>query len=270
MTKSASSIENRQLFYTCYDTIFANKNYLAEVHMVLELGEVQNGSASILELGCGTGNHTQCFAGLGHSIVGVDPDEEMLAIAHAKLARLPAETAGRITYCHGQVHDLPAITYDLATALFNVINYIPNIAALESLMREVAQRLKPGASFVFDAWNGSAALIDPPTDKVVVTENERNRVKVNLTARTDVAARSTELTYFIEASEYQGGSLDCGEYSVSHFLWPPDVIVEAARSAGLEATSIHPLFDTSRKAAEHDWKLMFRFRKPATDVLRLA
>ena len=264
MTKLASSTENRQLFYTCYDTICAKKNYAAEVDAVLRLGWVRSVSARILELGSGTGNHTQCFAGLGHSIVGVDPDEEMLAVARAKLTLLPADTAARITYCHGQVHDLPGAPYDLAVALFNVINYIPDLASLKSLMWEVTQRLKPGASFIFDAWNGTAVLIDPPTSKIAVTEGERYRVKIDLTSRTDIIAMRTELTYSIEASENRGGRLDRGEYSFSHFLWPPDVIVEAARSAGLQAKSIHPLFDTSREATERDWKLMFHFRKPVT------
>jgi SAM-dependent methyltransferase len=258
----ASSTANRTLFYTCYDTICAKKDYATEVDVVLRLGWARNVAAHILELGPGTGNHTRCFAGLGHSIVGVDPDEEMLAVARAKLLLLPEDTAARITYCHGQVHDLPAVPYDLAVALFNVINYIPDLASLQSLMREVTRRLQPGASFIFDAWNGSAALIDPPTGKIAVTEDDRYRVKVDLTSRTDTVAKRTELTYFIEAKEYQGGRHDRGEYSISHFLWSPDAIVEAARSAGLEAKSIHPLFDTSREATERDWKLMFHFRKP--------
>jgi SAM-dependent methyltransferase len=263
VTKLASSTENRRLFYTCYDTLCANKDYAAEVDVVLRLGWNQNGVARILELGSGTGNHTQCFAARGHVIVGVDPDEEMLAIARAKHARLPADTAARISYFHGQVEDLPAATYDLATALFNVINYVPDLASLESLMRGVAQRLKPGASFIFDAWNGDAALVDPPASKVAETEDQRYRVKVNLTSRTDFIAKRTELTYFIEASESQGGGRDSGEYSMAHFLWSPGAIVEAAKSAGLEVKSVHPLFDTSRNATERDWKLMFHFCRSA-------
>jgi SAM-dependent methyltransferase len=265
--KSASSIESKRLFYSFYDAIFAKKDYLAEAHSVLALGGIGGSSAQIVELGCGTGNHTRCFAGLGHFIAGVDPDEDMLTIARAKLASLPADIAGRISYHLGQVHDLPLATYDLATALFNVINYIPTSAALESLMREVARRLKPGASFIFDAWNGDAALVDPPRAKSIVVETGRSRVKVDLTARTDIVARSTELTYLIEVRELQGDRFDRGEYRVWHFLWSPDAIVEAALAAGLEARSVHPLFDVSRSATEHDWKLMFHFRKPVQEAL---
>jgi SAM-dependent methyltransferase len=267
VTKLMSSTESKRLFYSVYDTIFAKKDYLAEAHSVLGLGGIRNGPARILELGCGTGNHTRCFAELGHSIVGIDPDEEMLTIARAKLTLLPRDIAEHISYHRGQVHDLPVVTYDLATALFNVINYIPTSAALESLMREVARRLKPGAFFIFDVWNGNAALTDPPTGKTVVVETERSRVKVTLTAHTDIVAKSTELTYFIETSDLQGDRLDHGKYTVWHFLWSPDVIVEAARRAGLEAKSVHPPFDVSRTATEHDWKLMFHFRKPVPNAL---
>jgi SAM-dependent methyltransferase len=267
VTQSLSSTESKQLFYSVYDTIFAKKDYLAEVHSVLGLGGIGNGAARILELGCGTGNHTRCFAEAGHSVVGIDPDEEMLTIARAKLALLPRDIAGRISYRHGQVHDLPVATYDLATALFNVINYIATRAALEALMREVARRLKPGASFIFDVWNGNAALVDPPAGKSVAVEGERGRVKVDLAARTDVIAKSTELTYSIEASELRGNGVEQGKYTIWHFLWSPEVIIEAARAAALELKSVHPLFDISRAANEQDWKLMFHFRKPVPDAL---
>jgi SAM-dependent methyltransferase len=267
VTKSMSSTASKQLFYSVYDTIFAKKDYLAEVNSVLGLSGIRNGPARILELGCGTGNHTRCFAGAGHSVVGIDPDEEMLTIARAKLTLLPRDVAGRISYRHGHVGDVPLATYDLATALFNVINYVATRAALEALMREVARRLKPGASFIFDVWNGNAALVDPPAGKSVAVETERGCVKVELAARTDVVAKSTELTYSIEASDLRGNRLEQGEYTIWHFLWPPDVIVEAARAAGLEAKSVHPLFDVSRTANEHDWKLMFHFRKPVPDAL---
>ncbi|HEU0084189.1 MAG TPA: class I SAM-dependent methyltransferase [Bradyrhizobium sp.] len=266
MTRSLSSTESRQLFYSVYDTLFAKKDYSAEVQSVLGLGGIR-APARILELGCGTGNHTRCFAGAGHSVTGVDPDQEMLTIARAKLALLPGDIAGHISYHHGEVHDLPVAAYDLATALFNVINYIATRAALDALMRDVARRLKPGASFIFDVWNGNAALIDPPGGKTVSVEAGGSRVKVELAARTDVVAKTTELTYFIEASDLRGNRLEQGKYTIWHFLWPPEIIVEAARAAGLESRAVHPLFDISRTATEHDWKLMFHFRKPAPDAL---
>lgn len=267
MTKSLSSTASKQLFYSVYDTIFAKKDYLAEVQSVLGLGGIRNAPARILELGCGTGNHTRCFAGAGHSVVGIDPDEDMLTIARAKLTLLPNDIAARISYHHGQVHDVPLATYDLATALFNVINYVATRGALEALMREVARRLEPGASFIFDVWNGNAALVDPPGGKSVAVETDRGCVKVDLAARTDVAAKSTELTYSIEASDPRGNGVEQGKYTIWHFLWPPEVIVEAARAAGLEPKSVHPLFDVSRLATEHDWKLMFHFRKPVPGPL---
>lgn len=253
---------DKRLFHEWYDTIFAKKDYAREVETVLQMGGVLNGSEQILELGSGTGSHTQCLASRGYSVTAVDTDEEMVAIARRKLAALPAEAASRITYHYGRVEDIPAATFDLAIALFNVVNYISDVASLESLMREVARRLKPGASFVLDAWNGRAALLDPPTSKTTVIEAGCHRIKVDLECHTDSAALRTDMTYSIEVSASDGGEPDREKFSMAHFLWPPDVVVEMAHRAGLEAKSIHPLFDTSRHASDRDWKLMFHFRKP--------
>src|SRR3954467_4387400 len=89
VTQSLSSTASKQLFYSVYDTIFAKKDYLAEVNSVLGLGGIGSGAARILEPGGGPGNHARCFAGAGPSVVGIDPDEEMLTIARAKLTLLP-------------------------------------------------------------------------------------------------------------------------------------------------------------------------------------
>src|SRR5262245_39132866 len=110
-------MSNDSLFYTYYDTIFAGKDYDREVAAVLALAwQGKKGFGRILEGGSGTGNHTQAFARLGHTVVGVDIDENIVAVARSKLLTLAPEVAARITYLCGQIEELPVGRYDFAAA----------------------------------------------------------------------------------------------------------------------------------------------------------
>jgi SAM-dependent methyltransferase len=108
-----------------------------------------------------------------------------LAVACEKRSRLPPSLTRRLGYFHGAVEDSPDEPYDLAAAMFNVVTYVPDVAALERFFGAVSRRLKPGASFVFDAWNGVAALRDPPRDRTTVVETETHRIKADLHCRVD-------------------------------------------------------------------------------------
>jgi SAM-dependent methyltransferase len=57
----------------------------------------------LLELACGTGRVTIPLARAGHTVVGVDISEEMLAIARDKLRREPADLRERVTLQQGDM-----------------------------------------------------------------------------------------------------------------------------------------------------------------------
>src|SRR5947199_47866 len=117
----------RALFYRFYDALFAGKDYDREVGLVLGLGWGRDEAAHILEIGAGTGGHTEFFVRRGHRVLGVDTDQEMLALACEKRSRLPPVLTGRLGYFHGTVEDSPDEHYDLAAAMFNVVTYVPDV-----------------------------------------------------------------------------------------------------------------------------------------------
>ena len=52
------------LFYQYYDVLFAGKDYSAETDLMFQLSRRYGigEPASVVEIGCGTGNHTEHFA----------------------------------------------------------------------------------------------------------------------------------------------------------------------------------------------------------------
>lgn len=246
------------LFYRYYDTLFAAKDYGGEVAAVLRHWASCSPQPlrHILEIGCGTGNHTLELAkSAGVHITAVDVDPVML-----ELARTKAERAGETDIAFSSsIPDLQDA--DLCVALFNVINYLIDDASLQLFFTEVAAALRPQGMFIFDCWNGTAALLDPPGSKSYGQQCADGKVLCNLTSRTDFARRVTTLDYRLELVDKAGRQIESGCHRFEHRLWTPGEVRGALRGAGLEVATVCIPFEFERLATESDWKIMFVCRK---------
>jgi tRNA (cmo5U34)-methyltransferase len=112
------------------------------------VAEATGGRGRVLVAGAGTG--AECVA-LAQScpnlhVVGVDPSEAMLEHATAKVAE--HGLAARIRLYADQVSGLPAFEkFDAATLLL-VLHFLADDGAKAALLRDIAERLNPGAPLV--------------------------------------------------------------------------------------------------------------------------
>jgi tRNA (cmo5U34)-methyltransferase len=98
----------------------------------------------MLVVGAGGGAEIQRFlpANPGWRITGVDPSQDMLALARARAEQLAV--ADRVTLIRGTVEDLPiGDRFDAATCLF-VLHFLSDEAKL-ALLRAIAARRSAGA-----------------------------------------------------------------------------------------------------------------------------
>lgn len=98
----------------------------------------------LLVVGAGGGAEIEHFLpdNPGWRITGVDPSEDMLALARAKAAHLGV--SDRVTLVRGTVENLPRETcFDAATCLF-VLHFLPDAGKL-ALLRDIAGQLCPDA-----------------------------------------------------------------------------------------------------------------------------
>ena len=66
-----------------YNLLYKDKDYKAEadyIHSLIQQSAPQ--SKSLIDLGCGTGNHAFEFEKLGYEVTGVDLSTQMVAIAN--------------------------------------------------------------------------------------------------------------------------------------------------------------------------------------------
>ena len=111
------------LFYDYYDHIVVAKDYAREIEYIMTATGrwAPISPQSILELGCGTGNHTWELAKMGMPITALDIDEKMITRAKTKLK---LDGNSHVEFHHGPIGSLGRGHYDMALALFNVVNYI--------------------------------------------------------------------------------------------------------------------------------------------------
>jgi SAM-dependent methyltransferase len=103
-----------------YDRIYWNKDYDREVEFLVNLFHRQGVTGrKLLEVGCGTGNHTKAFVARGYEVTGVDLSSEVLRVAREKVRR-------GAKFVRGDMRDLDAVVqgeYDAVVCLFSTISY---------------------------------------------------------------------------------------------------------------------------------------------------
>lgn len=152
-----------------YDLFYEDKDYEAECDLIEEIFRRHAGGQvrTILDLGCGTGNHTIPLAHRGYKMTGVDRSSEMIKYAKAKAQTQHAQLKKAPQFIKGDARYLDLDqTFDVVIMMFAVLGYQLTNPDLSSTLGTVRQHLKPGGLFIFDVWYGPAVLAIRPGDKV--------------------------------------------------------------------------------------------------------
>lgn len=164
-----------------YDALYEEKDYEAECDLVervfAEYGD--GGFRSILDLGCGTGNHAVPLAQRGYEVVGVDRSEAMLARAREK-------AAGGVSFALGDIRDLRlGRTFDAVLVLFAVLGYQHSDEDVLAALRTARAHLRPSGLLLFDVWYGPAVLSERPGRRERTVENGSGRLVRSSEGRLD-------------------------------------------------------------------------------------
>ncbi len=151
------------VYASIYDDLYNDKDYNAECNLIQRIFE-QYGSnhiKTILDLGCGTGNHALPLAEQGFEVTGVDCSQEMINKAQSK--NTPC------TFYLGDIRQFNANRKsDAVLMMFAVLGYQLENADVLAALKTARCHLNPGGLLIFDVWYGPAVLAQRPTDKVKI------------------------------------------------------------------------------------------------------
>lgn len=160
-----------------YDVVYSNKDYAAECNLIdrifREHGETR--IHSVLDLGCGTGNHAIPLAQRGYEVFGVDRSEGMLAHARRKATLLPNN--GSVGFQHGDIRHVDLQRHcDAVLMMFAVMGYqLGNVDVLSAL-QTARRHLRQKGLLIFDVWYGPAVLHQRPAQRAKVIPTAEGQV----------------------------------------------------------------------------------------------
>ena len=253
-------MSNNNLFYSYYDALFQSKDYSKETDLIFKLSKKYGikSPKKVLEIGCGTGNHTKFLAQKSANLIAIDIDPKMVAIARQKIKQTI-----NLKIIHSSVENLKQDKFDLIVAMFNVVTYIPTEKQLLEFMKAVASKLNREAIFIFDCWNGVAAIKDPPKIKKQTINYQDKKIDYTLVPHTDFFNQKTTLTYNLRVESKD--VIKSESFSFDQTLWTPLQLLYTIKESGMRATLCSPLMDINNKATEKDWKIMLVAKKRASD-----
>ncbi|MCB1193288.1 MAG: class I SAM-dependent methyltransferase [Leptospiraceae bacterium] len=128
-----------------YDIEKTNRSFQEEIGFVNTLFQ-KHKVRSIVDLGCGTGEHVTALQSMGYKVIGIDSSVSMLEIAKR-----------RFPDCHFQTGLIQGFqakqTFDAALCIFGTFNYLVDNEDIESALIKLKQNLKPVGIAVFEIWN---------------------------------------------------------------------------------------------------------------------
>lgn len=176
------------------------------------------GNGRVLELGIGTGRVALPLAARGVHVEGIDISPEMVERLRAK----PGGADLEVTI--GSLEDLQTDgRFDLVYLVFNTIYMLQTEAQQRRCFQRVAEHLRPGGSFVIEAF-----ILDERHTK---TDARAARREKHETSYYDAATQRLTLDYL------GTGELGLRAYSVDLRYAPPDELDRMARAAGLQLSA---------------------------------
>jgi SAM-dependent methyltransferase len=205
-----------------YDLLYSDKNYDEECDFLESaFGKYSaHPVRSILDLGCGSGNHALRMAARKYAVTGLDLSEGMLGLAGEKAAK-----AGlNIPFHQCDMRDLNLeAKFDAVVCMFAALNYMTENGDIKRVLSNVRGHLKPGGLFVFDSWNGLAVMRTLPEGRCKVIERDGLKIIRAVTPELDAAAQTCRNHYRMYVLEDGRLVREIVETHAMRFLFPREI-----------------------------------------------
>jgi SAM-dependent methyltransferase len=160
-----------------YDLIYQDKDYLSECDLIERLFSVYGDAPirSVLDLGCGTGNHAIPLAKRGYEVIGIDQSQGMLDQLARKMRGRPGMERLSAHYGDIRCYDLGK-SFDAALMMFAVLGYQLGNEDVLSALRMARAHLRPHGLLLLDAWYGPAVLMQQPSERKKIIPTPEGRI----------------------------------------------------------------------------------------------
>lgn len=142
-----------------YDLLYQDKDYERECDFIERIfsGYSPNPVKTILDVGCGTGQHAMCLTERGYKITGFDASEAMLRRAKEKALGVSFHLLDIRNFSLEE-------RFDACVSMFAVMNYSTENVEIQKALMNLRRCLEPGGySFLISGivWLSSEYSLNP-------------------------------------------------------------------------------------------------------------
>jgi SAM-dependent methyltransferase len=238
-----------------YDALYKEKDYPGECDYLKELWDKFSGVPvrSVLDLGCGTGNHSYILAGKGYHVFGIDRSWEMLAHARKRMQQLP--NPAQLMAAELSNFKLSR-TFDAVISMFAVVGYLTDNKQLCSLFTSAHDHLNTGGLFIFDVWYGPAVLRQLPETREITVEANHQRFQRRAIPSIDYLKNVVQVDYTLSTPDNTPISKE--SHRMRYFFLPELELLATFHDFSLQAVYAFLSFDNHSEA---DWNITVVLKK---------
>jgi ubiquinone/menaquinone biosynthesis C-methylase UbiE len=241
-----------------YDLFYKDKDYEAECDMIEEIFQrYADGQVStILDLGCGTGNHAIPLAHRGYKVTGVDRSPEMLEHAKVKLQSQTSSPQSHPQFLEGDVRSLKLNQqFDVVLMMFAVLGYQITNEDILAALRTVRRHLRPGGLFLCDVWYGPAVLSIRPGDRIKIIPTSNGKVIRAASGSLDVYHHTADVCYKTWSIKGQQVVSETEETHRMRYFFPQELDLFFTQ-ADMKLLEMSDFNDSEKPATEETWNCL--------------
>lgn len=241
-------------YAAAYDALYAEKNYTAEVDAIERIWKRYRDTPvhSVLDLGCGTGNHALLLAQRGYEVVGVDRAPAMLRIAEKK-----AQHYGyAIRWYEGDLRSFRLDQqFDATLLMFAVLGYLPTNEDLLQALRQIRDHLVEDGLLLFDIWYGPAVLVQRPSDRIREVRQGSQRILRLTHATMDTRHQICNIDFHLFHLDGDRVILETHEQHQMRYFFPQEIELLLAMG-GFRLLRLGAFPDAEKEGDESSWNVM--------------
>lgn len=240
----------------CYDALYAEKDYEAECDLIERVLRTygEGKIASILDLGCGTGNHALPLARRGFEAIGVDRSEFMVEQARSKAA-----SSGPTSHADFYEADIRSVDvgrrFDAALMMFAVLGYQLANEDVIAALRAARRHLDPGGLFLFDVWYGPAVLFQRPSERVKIVPTATGKILRVSSGALDTDRHACTVRYHVWTFAADRLLSETEEEHTVRYFFPLELNL-FLETAGFTPVRLGAFPEFDRDPDEHTWNVL--------------
>jgi SAM-dependent methyltransferase len=240
-------------YSSLYDLFYQGKDYVEECKVIESfVKDLEIPVDSILDMGCGTGKHAILMAKKGYRVTGVDLSEEMISIAREKAENSKVD----IRFLNGNMCNFDLNEkFDTVISMFSALGYLTNNSEFSGACSVARTHLKNKGLFLFDCWNGLAAVSQEPKETMREININPERKAIRRTVSSPDIANNL-INVKIKVSVYEEGNMisETEEIHSTRYFFPEE-IEQHLGSSGFKDITVFPFCDPENTLTEKDWNM---------------